>query len=72
GKGFANPLGTLASAMMMLEQWGETATVKKIQQVWNDILAQGYRTQDLYTPGTDTLVTTQELVELFGDRLTAI
>ncbi|MEO1465855.1 MAG: isocitrate/isopropylmalate family dehydrogenase [Cyanobacteria bacterium J06633_1] len=72
GKGRANPLGTLASAMMMLEQWGETATVKKIQQVWNDILAQGYRTQDLYTPGTDTLVTTQELVELFGDRLTAI
>nr|WP_319421674.1 3-isopropylmalate dehydrogenase [Pleurocapsa sp. FMAR1] len=69
GKNLANPLGTLASAMMMLEQWGEVAAVKSLQQARDTILSQGYRTQDLYSHGTETLVTTQELVELFLEEL---
>ncbi|MEM9510696.1 MAG: isocitrate/isopropylmalate family dehydrogenase, partial [Cyanobacteria bacterium P01_E01_bin.35] len=40
GKNLANPLGTLASAMMMLEQWGELSAVSSLQQAWDLILAQ--------------------------------
>ncbi len=69
GKNQANPLGTLASAMMMLEQWGELDAVKSLQQAWDNILAQGYRTYDLYFHAPETLVTTQELVELFLNNL---
>jgi 3-benzylmalate dehydrogenase len=69
GKNQANPLGTLASAMMMLEQWGEGDAVRSLQQAWDNILAQGYRTYDLYSQDTETLVTTHELVELFLKNL---
>jgi 3-isopropylmalate dehydrogenase/3-benzylmalate dehydrogenase len=69
GKNQANPLGTLASAMMMLEQWGEYDAVKSLQQAWDNILAQGYRTHDLYFHDPETLVTTQELVESFLQEL---
>ena len=69
GKNQANPLGTLASAMMMLEQWGELEAVASLDRVWNQILSQGYRTRDLYSQDTQTLVTTQELVELFIQNL---
>lgn len=69
GKNQANPMGTLASAMMMLEQWEEVAAVKSLQQACDRILAQGYRTRDLYSQDTETLVTTQELVELFLKEL---
>ncbi len=71
GKDRANPLGTLASAMMMLEQWGEVEAVESLQQAWNSILAQGYRTQDLYSQESETLVTTTELVELFLKEISA-
>ncbi len=69
GKNQANPLGTVASAMMMLEQWGERDAVESLQQAWNNILTQGYRTHDLYSQDTEILVTTQELVELFLKEL---
>ena len=69
GKNQANPLGTLASAMMMLEQWGEVEAVASLEQAWNKILTEGYRTRDLYTEDTETLVTTEELVELFIQNL---
>ena len=65
GKNRANPLGTIASAMMMLEQWGEMAAVANLQQVWNSILTQGYRTYDLYSDDSEILVTTTELIDLF-------
>ena len=64
GKNQANPLGTLASAMMMLEQWGETAAVADLQQAINTVLDRGYRPADLYSQATETLVTTKEIVEL--------
>lgn len=68
-KNQANPLGTVASAIMMLEQWGELDAVKSLQQAWDNILTQGYRTHDLYSQDTETLVTTQELVALFLQEL---
>ena len=71
GKDRANPLGTIASAMMMLGQWGEVEAVESLQQAWNSILAQGYRTQDLYSQESETLVTTTELVELFLKEISA-
>ncbi len=69
GKNQANPLGTLASAIMMLEQWGEVEAVSTLQQAWDSILSQGYRTQDLYSQDTEILVGTQELVQLFIDKI---
>lgn len=69
GKNQANPLGTLASVMMMLQQWGEIDAVNNLQRAWDNILNQGYRTHDLYLGGIEILVTTQELVELFLKEL---
>lgn len=69
GKNQANPMGTIASAMMMLKQWSEVAAVVSLQQAWDNLLAQGYRTRDLYLQATQTLVNTQELVELFLKEL---
>jgi 3-isopropylmalate dehydrogenase/3-benzylmalate dehydrogenase len=65
GKNRANPLGTLASAMMMLEQWGEISAVRILQTAWDNILTRGYRTYDLNPQDGEILVSTDELVELF-------
>jgi 3-isopropylmalate dehydrogenase len=65
GKNIANPFGAIASVMMMLAQWRETAAVNSIQQVWDSILDRGYRTADLNPQGKEILVSTEELVELF-------
>lgn len=65
GKNIANPFGAIASIMMMLSQWGEIAAVNSIEQGWNSILDRGYRTADLKPEGTEILVNTDELVELF-------
>ena len=69
GKNQANPLGTLASVMMMLEQWGELDAIANLQAAWDKIITQGYRTRDLYSQEPEILVTTQELVELFLKEL---
>ena len=69
GRNQANPMGTLASAMMMLKQWGEIDAVNSLQRAWDNILSQGHRTHDLYIGDMETLVTTQELVELFLKEL---
>lgn len=65
GKGIANPLGTLAGVILMLEQWGEKEAAKSLMQAQERILAQGYRTADLVPQGKEILVNTAELVELF-------
>lgn len=69
GKHQANPLGTIASVIMMLEQWEERAAVESLQQARDRILAQGYRTRDLYSQPPEILVTTEELVVLFQKEL---
>lgn len=72
GQNKANPFGSIASVMMMLAQWGETAAVASLEQAWDRILAQGYRTADLYTEKSEILVSTDELVKLFLQLLKKI
>lgn len=66
GQGIANPLGTLAGIILMLQQWGERLAADTLLNVQERILAQGYRTADLYQPGANAQpqhrVTTDELV----------
>jgi len=69
GQKIANPLGAIASVMMMLEQWGERSAVDSLQNAWHAILDRGYRTADLNPEGAEILVNTQELVELFLESL---
>lgn len=72
GKGIANPLGTLAGVVLMLEQWGETRAVQKLVSIQENLLAQGYRTADLLQPSSpqkQRRVTTTELVNLFVTSL---
>jgi 3-isopropylmalate dehydrogenase/3-benzylmalate dehydrogenase len=64
GKGIANPMGAIASATLMLEQWGETAAAQHIRDAQECILAQGYRTADLSPVPPERYVTTDELVQL--------
>lgn len=49
GKGIANPLGAINSLVLMLDQWGETDAAQQIEQAQVQLLAQGYRTADLYS-----------------------
>jgi 3-isopropylmalate dehydrogenase len=63
GRGIANPMGTLAAAELMLQQWGETAAAAHLQQAQTQLLAAGYRTADLLPQPDETLVTTQEWVD---------
>lgn len=67
GKGIANPLGMLASVVMMLEQWGEVQAARRLTAIQERLLKEGDRTADLYQTGqTQTqLVTTAELVDHF-------
>ncbi len=68
GKGIANPLGTLAGVVLMLEQWGEIRAAKRLVSIQEKLLAQGYRTADLFQPNAphhQQMVTTAELVNLF-------
>ncbi|MEM9213846.1 MAG: 3-isopropylmalate dehydrogenase [Cyanobacteria bacterium P01_F01_bin.150] len=72
GKGIANPLGTLAGAVLMLDQWGEYRAAERVRSLQNTILAQGYRTVDLYNPKShqkQVKVTTSELTNLFDKAL---
>src|SRR5574337_432464 len=53
GKGLANPLATILSAAMMLRYtFNQEATAQKIETAVKRVLAQGYRTGDIYEPGT--------------------
>ncbi len=53
GKGIANPLATILSAAMMLRYSLDSATLAdKIEQAVQKVLQQGYRTADIYEPGT--------------------
>jgi 3-isopropylmalate dehydrogenase/3-benzylmalate dehydrogenase len=69
GKGIANPLGTIAACVLMLQQWGEIQAAQRIMAAQDRILAQGYRTADLFTPGEEILVNTATLVDLFLEEL---
>lgn len=62
GQGIANPMGAIASATLMLEQWGETAAAHHLQAAQDRLLAQGYRTADLAPRPPDRCLTTQAFI----------
>ena len=52
GKGIANPLATILSAAMMLRySLGKAEQADRIENAVKKVLAQGYRTGDILTPG---------------------
>jgi 3-isopropylmalate dehydrogenase len=53
GKDVANPLATILSAAMMLRYtFDEEAAASRIESAVKKVLASGYRTRDIYEPGT--------------------
>lgn len=53
GKGIANPLATILSAAMLLRYtFGLEAEAVRIENAVRMVLAQGYRTADIYEEGT--------------------
>jgi 3-isopropylmalate dehydrogenase len=60
GKGVANPLATILSAAMMLRYtFGNEAAAQRIETAVKKVLAQGFRTGDIYEPGTTRVGTRQ-------------
>ncbi|HZX32613.1 MAG TPA: 3-isopropylmalate dehydrogenase [Rhodocyclaceae bacterium] len=60
GKGVANPLATILSAAMMLRYtFGLEEQAVRIENAVKKVLAQGYRTGDIYEPGTNKVGTKQ-------------
>jgi len=53
GKGVANPLATILSCAMMLRySFGMEEAARRIETAVREVLARGYRTADIYEPGT--------------------
>ncbi|MBE9205820.1 3-isopropylmalate dehydrogenase [Nostoc sp. LEGE 06077] len=71
GKGIANPLGTLAACVLMLQQWGELGAAQRIMAAQERVLAKGYRTADLSPQGAEILVNTEKLVDLLLEELSS-
>ena len=69
GKGIANPLGTLAGCVLMLQQWGEIKAAQRILKAQERLLGKGYRTADLFPQNHETLVNTATLVDLFLEEI---
>jgi 3-isopropylmalate dehydrogenase len=61
GKGIANPLATILSAAMMLRfSLNQEAAAQRIEAAVQKVLAQGLRTGDIYSAGTQK-VSTREM-----------
>jgi 3-isopropylmalate dehydrogenase len=53
GKNLANPLATILSvAMMYRYTFADMATADRIENAVREVIAQGYRTSDIWTEGT--------------------
>ena len=60
GKGIANPLATILSVAMMLRySLNQPALATRVEAAINKVLDQGFRTGDIYTPGTQKVGTAQ-------------
>ena len=58
GQGVANPLATILSVAMMLRYtFGQEAQALRIETAVKKVLAQGFRTGDIYEPGTQKVGT---------------
>jgi len=69
GQDRANPLATIASVAMMFRHTFRMAEIAAaIDRAIETVLADGYRTGDIHTPGT-TLVGTEEMGELVADAV---
>ena len=67
GQGVANPLATILSVSMMLRYtFGLEADALRVESAVKKVLAQGYRTGDIYEPGTNKVGT-----KLMGDAVIA-
>ncbi len=67
GKNLANPLATIMSAAMMLRySFGLEAAAGRIENAVKKVLASGYRTADIYEPGTKKLTCSE-----MGDQVVA-
>ncbi|MDT8903469.1 3-isopropylmalate dehydrogenase [Anaeroselena agilis] len=69
GQGIANPVGTILSAAMLLRHsLRAEAPAAAVEQAVDAVLAEGYRTADLYRPGL-TKVSTEEMGKLIIKQL---
>ncbi|HMM20429.1 MAG TPA: 3-isopropylmalate dehydrogenase [Selenomonadales bacterium] len=69
GQDLANPLGTISSAALLLRySLGEDALAGAVEQAVDAVLAEGYRTADLYRPGL-IKVSTSEMGRLVAKRI---
>ncbi|MFN0163690.1 MAG: 3-isopropylmalate dehydrogenase [Burkholderiales bacterium] len=60
GKDLANPLATILSAAMMLRySFDDEASARRIETAVRKVLAEGYRTADIFEPGTTKVGTRQ-------------
>lgn len=67
GKGVANPLATILSVAMMLRYtFGLEDAAQRVEGAVKKVLEQGYRTGDIFEPGTNKVGTTQ-----MGDAVVA-
>ncbi|APR06168.1 3-isopropylmalate dehydrogenase [Thauera chlorobenzoica] len=58
GKNLANPLATILSAAMMLRYtFNQEAAAQRVENAVKKVLAQGYRTGDIFEPGTNKVGT---------------
>ena len=58
GKDLANPLATILSAAMMLRYtFNQEEAAKRVENAVKKVLAQGYRTGDIFEPGTQRVGT---------------
>ncbi len=69
GQGIANPVGTVLSAAMLLRHSLKAeAPAAAIEKAVDAVLAEGYRTADLYRPGL-TKVSTEEMSKMIIKQL---
>lgn len=72
GQNIANPLGTIASAAMLLRYSAKNqAAALAIEDAIESVLEEGYRTADLASEGTEKLVSTSEMGRLVRERAVA-
>lgn len=69
GKGIANPMGAIASAILMLEQWGEVAAAQHLQAAQDQLLAEGYRTYDLAPDGYEKRLGTRAFIDRLKEAI---
>lgn len=72
GQNIVNPIATILSAAMMLKySFGLSEIHDKIENAVKIVLNEGYRTKDIYTDKSQTLVGTTQLGDLIVEKILA-